>query len=725
MRILFFYLCSCLVVQFAIAQTWVQRLSHSAANVPFVNDSICGVNNICRSADGNIYFLGKLNQDDDIKAFKMSPAGGTFLWSLQVGWHFNLQVDQPVSLIATADLGCMVLVNHDSWASTGFTRCTITKYSAAGAPQWSKLFSNTSSTSGYKRGYCITQNSSGNYYALVEDSLFELNNSGNVIFSTNLVSGRQLFQLPSGEFVVMTHNNSLVRTDIAGNISWTYPGVNDSDIVSATSSSVLLYKRSLGQLKKIDVSNGSTLWTINISAQPVSSIDATADGGVIVAKGYPVYVQSFWPANLFPNPTPVTGALLKFDSTGSLQWNEIYNFPRYGLSSVKQTGNGYITGGTYMDCILTFSGCPGQYNGLVARIDSSGQGLLKITSNVWPREVDQNDTIDFAHDGLLTAMAIGATGLPRGDANFPCLSWGGGDVENDFAFDWQQSFCNGINYKYADYNGNGLIDTNDFVMWPLQFSPLSITCRLTSETSVNTLYDFSVVTSQTSAAPGDTMTFYLVAGGAANPIDSIYGLAAVLQFNHILTDPNYYDFQPYQSSLGTPGFDLIADFENYASIFNGMVGVLFCRNDHNNAFNVSDTLAKLRLRVYPFASTPATFNLNVGSYSALRLSGCQQIPMTYGGTSVSLQSVVTSLNAPDADLNIFPNPVYDEFIIENSKSIIEEAEIFNSIGKKIFHHKFTTDKNKVVVNASRFPSGIYFMKLKTAAGSIERKFVKQ
>src|SRR4029079_9256200 len=143
-----------------------------------------------------------------------------------------------VCIRATADSGCMLLKNHRSWANDYYINSSLEKYSASGTLQWTHTFNHTYS-SPYKTGYDVILNSSGNYYALVADSLFEIDNSGNVIFGTNAVSGTQLLELSGGDFLVR-RDSSIIRTDTSGNVIWTFSPVNATDIVSLSEASVFV-----------------------------------------------------------------------------------------------------------------------------------------------------------------------------------------------------------------------------------------------------------------------------------------------------------------------------------------------------------------------------------------------------------------------------------------------------------------------------------------------------
>lgn len=74
--------------------------------------------------------------------------------------------------------------------------------------------------------------------------------------------------------------------------------------------------------------------------------------------------------------------------------------------------------------------------------------------------------------------------------------------------------------------------------------------------------------------------------------------------------------------------------------------------------------------------------------------------------------------------NIFPNPVTDEFRINNSELIIERVEVCDVFGKSIFKQGLKViDQQEITINVSAFVAGMYFVKLQTNKGTVAKKFL--
>ena len=84
---------------------------------------------------------------------------------------------------------------------------------------------------------------------------------------------------------------------------------------------------------------------------------------------------------------------------------------------------------------------------------------LEGQSTIWPGDVNNNGVVNSI-DALLWAYAKGSTGEERPDAS---LFW----EEQDLGAPWNDNFPEGINYAYADCNGDGIIDILDFIVLDL------------------------------------------------------------------------------------------------------------------------------------------------------------------------------------------------------------------------------------------------------------------
>ena len=84
---------------------------------------------------------------------------------------------------------------------------------------------------------------------------------------------------------------------------------------------------------------------------------------------------------------------------------------------------------------------------------------LEGQSTIWPGDVNNNGVVNSI-DALHWAFAKGSIGEERPNAS---LFW----EEQDLGTPWSNIFPEGINYAYADCNGDGVVDILDFIILDL------------------------------------------------------------------------------------------------------------------------------------------------------------------------------------------------------------------------------------------------------------------
>ncbi|MEP7170866.1 MAG: T9SS type A sorting domain-containing protein, partial [Bacteroidota bacterium] len=82
------------------------------------------------------------------------------------------------------------------------------------------------------------------------------------------------------------------------------------------------------------------------------------------------------------------------------------------------------------------------------------------------------------------------------------------------------------------------------------------------------------------------------------------------------------------------------------------------------------------------------------------------------------------------EISIYPNPNTGQFSLEFASDVKEEndiIEIYNSLGQSIFKNNISINEgeNHKQIDLSKFPSGIYFLNLKTEKEVFRQKIIKE
>lgn len=167
----------------------------------------------------------------------------------------------------------------------------------------------------------------------------------------------------------------------------------------------------------------------------------------------------------------------------------------------------------------------------------SGQNKVEV----WPGDVDNNGVVENI-DLLYIGYAFGVEGPPRNNQRTDFVGW-----EADI---WDATFAyNGINYAFADCNGDGLINELDAFTIDSNFSKKQ--GGFIFEEEYPTGGDFAPVTAvpdQSFVTNSDIVNFTFEIGDSQHPLTDFYGVAFSFTY-----DPDYVD------SFDIASFEILQD----------------------------------------------------------------------------------------------------------------------------------------------------------------------
>ncbi|MDX2002985.1 MAG: T9SS type A sorting domain-containing protein [Chitinophagales bacterium] len=321
---------------------------------------------------------------------------------------------------------------------------------------------------------------------------------------------------------------------------------------------------------------------------------------------------------------------------------------------------------------------------------------------VWPGDANNDGRVD-ASDIFNIGLAFGSTGPVRVHA---ALAWEGQTAEG-----WTASFSNGLNYKYADCDGNGIIDATDTVAILANFNE----------------YHGRPITSREAGPeifmvpPVDTIslsTFIEIPihlGTAALPAEDVYGVAFTIQYDPDLVDVASINFNVDSSWLGDYGTDLIYIKKNVP----GYMQVGLARNN----FNSKDGYGRLG-----GVSFITTDNLSG------RLPGIDTLGFHIGnpqmideeGTPLAVDtrdSSIILVSAPTVPMGslgfeIYPNPNEGKFYLKSHS--IEEVviTITDIVGNEVYGGYITNDDLNPLktIDLGNCSKGLYLVHIQSAEG---------
>jgi len=341
--------------------------------------------------------------------------------------------------------------------------------------------------------------------------------------------------------------------------------------------------------------------------------------------------------------------------------------------------------------------------------------------SVWPGDVNNNGIVNGI-DLLYWGTAIGSTGPQRVEVS-------GEWQAQPLPPLWSQSFPDGVNYAYADCDGSGVVDDDDFD------DAIEDNFGLTHGTVTPDTYD--------NAAPGTAPRLRLqpdaeiVQEGAIvniglslddsrQPIADFYGIAMQLSYTTGLLEGD-----------DGPDFDLVenswinADGSAVQEIFvdndgQGLAELAITRTNQQTvpvgpgefgrfSIVIEDIIVGLEID---------TFILRIDSVRLIN-ANLESTPVTPDTARIIIsrdEIVSTKTPASEQSFRVYPNPAGRELYVETQQPI-QAFRLINNLGKSIPIEARQIDRHLYYLQRPKMPVGVYWLSGNTNEAIIIRKII--
>lgn len=353
-------------------------------------------------------------------------------------------------------------------------------------------------------------------------------------------------------------------------------------------------------------------------------------------------------------------------------------------------------------------------------------GLLAGAQTVYPGDADDNGEVN-QYDLLYIGYAYGAVGPMR--------------LQDDTEFSpqfipllWTNTFPNGLNYAYADANGNGVVDFSDILTAGANYGqthddrlPIEVTAG-TEGLDPLLAFDDSQLTLPISS--GTELHLPILLGTPGMPAMDVNGIAFSIRCNHpelirdisldlseswIGTDSTAFYFVNFsENPLQIEGDVALTRFGSNSVSGSGPIGVMsiVIEDDLVGFIPVGDSLT---LTFYM-----DTVLMMSSAFSAIPVYSTPIELVVYHPSA--LPSPV--LPSPDASLHVFPNPVRREIQITCTEKI-EHLTLCNQLGQSVPFVQQTASERQVQLDLETLPSGTYWLRVQTPRGTAMRQVIKE
>ncbi|MBK8702978.1 MAG: T9SS type A sorting domain-containing protein [Saprospiraceae bacterium] len=400
-----------------------------------------------------------------------------------------------------------------------------------------------------------------------------------------------------------------------------------------------------------------------------------------------------------------------------------FQYENVGDNGFMVVGNGQNYGTfSYADLPVTIGPLPGNgevnYEFGVRDVDHPdcqdgvGVGPVDCTPGlVWPGDAD-NDNIARHFDLLRIGLANGAQGPPR---NTQGINWLGVPAAN-----WNDFFEDDVNLKYADCNGNGLINKSDKEAIAENYGETHGPVPPFEPTPATPADPPIFLNIPNVPFPnGAVLEAPIVIGSADIPVEALYGVAFTIEYNPQVIDPTTITINyPNNSWMGIYNENLISIHKHYPG--EGLVEIALTRLNHSNVGGYGP-VAMFRGVIDDIAGMTEV-ELQITKIRALRANE----------SAVALYAPITPLSilAGTEDpgmidlmrsLKVYPNPTTDAVVIYNKYMLpIEEITVLDAKGQDT--GLSVSNNNRISLAAMQ--AGVYILQIQIGEHVLHQRVVK-
>ena len=401
----------------------------------------------------------------------------------------------------------------------------------------------------------------------------------------------------------------------------------------------------------------------------------------------------------------ITDSLRIMDSSQNAA-NYLWNFGDNTTSISSSPKHKYQSAGTYTITLLVSNS-----NGCKDSISH----IIKVDSTcVWPGDANADKIVDNK-DILALGLAYSDTGSRRTDTN---TLWKGNIVKN-----WKGNFTNGANYKHADSDGNGVVNSSDTSAITRNYTKTHAKKQNTNR-GKNTDPVLKIEIQNDSLKAGDTLLAYIILGENALPAKDAYGLAFSLNYNQ-----EYFSSVSLDYSASWLGNNILG----YTNNTNGL-DIALTRTNKKNISGAGE-IAELQMVLKKDAVFDSKF-IDLQIVDNILISANEnkisvQLETDSVKTYKAPNSIFTRYKTGAQEFKVYPNPFNSRTILEYELAKAGKVNIMlydiNGRAQTLMSTtQLASGKHQFILDADQYniSSGVYLLKLEIDGIPAHKRIVK-
>lgn len=348
-----------------------------------------------------------------------------------------------------------------------------------------------------------------------------------------------------------------------------------------------------------------------------------------------------------------------------------------------------------------------------------------VGQSVWPGDVNNNGVVN-AVDLLFWGVAYGAEGPAR---DMPSSDWSA----QTFPEAWGQDFPNGLNYAYADCNGDGIVDEDDFddaIEDNFGEDNPPIGSDQYVNASAGNAPSFRLTPSATLVQEGAMVSIDLSIDDSQMMLDSFYGVALQLSYTTgLLEGDDGPDFELQEDSWleGDDSYvqELYADEDGM-----GTAQLAITRTNQQSIAAQAGTIGRFDLIVEDIivGLEVDTFILRIDSVFLIN-DRMMVVPVVPDTTQIIIARDTSKLSTSVWEganilpsLNVFPNPTKNQVMIQ-SEIPMYQFRLLGPAGNAWLEENLSSPVFNRRLRLEGLPPGVYWLQALTDYGVLSKRLV--
>lgn len=345
---------------------------------------------------------------------------------------------------------------------------------------------------------------------------------------------------------------------------------------------------------------------------------------------------------------------------------------------------------------------------------------------VWPGDVNNNGIVNGL-DLLFLGLAFDSTGAVRPDGT---TDW----IGQDAAPDWDYDFPNGINWSFADCDGDGHVDQQDIIKGIKDNFGLThgdVTPDNFSTGEAGSDPQLRLLTDNNFFLEGASVDFQLNMGSAEHPVEDLHGFAFTLKYDKDLINGENVEFEISPGTWMDPEDESRIKTLTRVDDDNGLVHIAVTRTrpmTTSGFGEIGHFIIVIEDIIVGLEQEDVVTSVEIDSVWVVndQMSLQPIVKDTFKLTiTEDLSDTINNItHLTNFNIEIYPNPTQDWVQINTSNTSIEQIELWDWTGRPTALFE-SNQSHQHTIHLQDLAEGIYLLVVTTPFEKQSQRLVVQ